>query len=80
LCEVYQISGSGGTIELDQVVDADEFSAQFCVAVSPADLFAEEDEGQWGDHAAVVHECGRALHHLVINLKKAVAIWLEGTF
>ena len=66
----YQITGSCSTIELDQAVDVDEFSAQFRVAVAPADLFAEEDEGQGGDHAAVVHERWRTFHHLVINLKK----------
>ena len=41
------ISSSGRAVELDEVVDVDDFSlTTIDVGVAPADLFPEEDEGQ----------------------------------
>ena len=63
-CKSYHVTGSWGAIELDEVVDLDDFpaGARIEVGVAPADLLAKEDQGQGWDHAAVVNVDRGALH------------------
>jgi len=68
----HQLSRAFGAVELDEAVDVDDLSSDVGVVgvgVTPADLLAEEDEGERRDHAAVVNVDRRALHDLVENLE-----------
>ena len=75
----HQLRGSLGAVKPDKVIDVNDLSSDVSVSMTPTDLLAKEDEGKWGDHAAVVHVDGWALHDLVKDLKDGSVTFLEQT-